>query len=333
MNDASRAVAEDGGSYMDSGDHLEGTAASGAGYSAGLPDDHASPSAQSLEAVNATVSAKLRAAREALGLTTGDIAKRTRVTLRHIEALEAGDYAAMPGRPYAIGFARGYALVVGLDGTAIADAVRAELQGRTPRAEARVLHQFEVGDPAKTPTRLLVWLAALLAAGILAMGAVFWRSYYAPAAALPPLADSPEPAAASLTRAQANVAVPPSDQPASGGTAVFTALEEGIWVKFYDGQGKQLMQKQLAKGESYTVPADAVSPMLWTGRPDALAIAIGGQAIPRLAEAEGIMKDVPVDAASLRARARAPASDSAATVGQNAVPHAGPNAVAPPVGR
>ena len=89
---------------------------------------------------------------------------------------------------------------------------------------------------------------------------------------------------------------------------VFTALEEGVWVKFYDGQGKQLMQKQLAKGESYTVPSEAVEPKLWTGRPDALAITVGGLQIARLAEAEKVMKDVPVDAASLRARSATPAT-------------------------
>lgn len=317
MDDASRAVAEDGVSYMESGDHMQGDASSGTGHDMAQSADPVAPAPSPLQPETATVSAKLRAAREALGLSTGDIARRTRVTLRHIEALEAGDYAAMPGRPYAIGFARGYALAVGLDGTEIANAVRAELQGRAPRPEPRVLHQFEVGDSAKTPSRLVVWLALLVVLGIVGMGAVFWRSYYAPAVALPSLAGPPETGAAKLTQAQAGAratgAVPPSGQPIGGDTVVFTALEEGIWVKFYDGQGKQLMQKQLAKGESYTVPADAGSPKLWTGRPDALAIAIGGRAVPRLAEAEGVMKDVPIDAANLRARTPAPAANS----GQN----------------
>jgi hypothetical protein len=97
-------------------------------------------------------------------------------------------------------------------------------------------------------------------------------------------------------------------------------MEEGIWVKFYDGRGKQLMQKQLAKGESYTVPSEAVKPKLWTGRPDALAITIGGQQIPRLADAEKVMKDVPVEAASLRARSSAPAAapGTSATPNHNA---------------
>jgi hypothetical protein len=80
---------------------------------------------------------------------------------------------------------------------------------------------------------------------------------------------------------------------------VFTALEDGVWVKFYDGSGAQLMQKQMAKGESYTVPAEATGPQVWTGRPDAFAITVGGKPVAKLAEAEGIMKDVPVTAQAL----------------------------------
>ena len=267
--------------------------------------DNGRTAVSDMDLAKASVSVRLKAAREALGLSVADVAKRTRITLRHVEALEAGDYAALPGRPYALGFARGYARSVGLDGAAIADAVRAELAGSSPRQELRVLHKFEVGDPAKTPSRLVVWLAVALVIAILGMGAVFWRSYYAPAVALPSLASAEEPRPTEVPDPKSQTASP-APAPVVAGAVVFTALDEGIWVKFYDGQGKQLMQKQLAKGESYTVPADAVAPRLWTGRPDALAITIGGQAISRLAETEKVMKDVPIDATSLRARGLPP---------------------------
>jgi transcriptional regulator with XRE-family HTH domain len=296
MNDGSYAVAEDGERNMVPADQSPDPVASGLGVTPPAGDD-----------AQASVSMRLVAARQASGLTTTEVARRTRVTLRHIEALEAGDYSVMPGRPYAIGFAKAYARAVGLDDGKIADAVRSELQGSAPRPEPRVLNQFEVGDPAKTPSRLVGWLALLLVGAILAMGGIFWRSYYAPAVSLPSLVQAPE----QTPTAAASQAVPASrptiPQPTANGPVVFTALEEGIWVKFYDEQGKQLMQKQLAKGESYTVPEDAIGPRLWTGRPDALAITIAGQAIPRLAEAEKVMKDLPIDAASLRSRPVAPA--------------------------
>lgn len=294
MNDGSYAVAEDGERNRVSDDHSPDSAEPGGGA-----DDR-----------QASVSARLIAARKALGLGAAEIARRTRVTIRHIEALESGDYGALPGRPYAIGFAKAYARAVGLGDNEISDAVRQELQGRAPRPEPRVVNQFEVGDPAKTPSRLVGWLALLLVGAILAMGGIFWRSYYAPAVSLPSLVQAPDPPSPAAPPQPVRPAQLAAAQPLANGPIVFSALEEGVWVKFYDGQGKQLMQKQLAKGESYTVPADAVSPKLWTGRPDALAITIGGQPIPRLADAEKVMKDVPVDAASLRARQAAPAASA-----------------------
>ncbi|WP_298192122.1 RodZ domain-containing protein [Novosphingobium sp.] len=308
MNDGSYAVAKGGDRNLVPADHSHASESSE--VESVLPIGTDAP---------ASVSLRLAAARQALGLSVAEVALRTRVTLRHIEALEAGDYGAMPGRPYAIGFAKAYARAVGLPDTEIADAVRAELQGNAPRVEPRMLNQFEVGDPAKTPSRLVGWLALLLVGAILALGGVFWRSYYAPAVALPSLVREPEqlPVGTPPTKVAAPQAV--ASRVPENGPVIFTALEEGIWVKFYDGQGKQLMQKQLAKGESYTVPADAAEPRLWTGRPDALSITIGGQAIPRLSDAEKVIKDVAVDAASLRAR---PAS-----------PQPSPDAGASPTGR
>lgn len=262
--------------------------------------------------------ASLRAAREAQGLSVKDIAARTRITARHVEALEAGDYGTLPGRPYALGFARSYAKAVGLDEIAMAETVRAELGARGPAPEPRVIHQFEAGDPAKTPTRLVSWLAGLLVVAVIGLGLVFWRSYYWPSAELPALVspEEPKPAVAASQPVAAPTAAP-APAPVPRGPVVFTALQDRIWVKFYDGAGKQLVQKLLAKGETWTVPADAVDPKLWTGRPDALGITIGGQAVPRIADKQGIVKDVPVSAAALLARpapggAPAPASSAPA---------------------
>lgn len=270
----------------------------------------------------ASVGESLRAAREAAGLDLKQLALRTRVTLRHLEALEAGDYSALPGRPYAIGFSRSYARAVGLDDSAIADAVRAELKRQTPAAPPRVINQFEVGDPAKTPTRLLVWLAIGLAVAIALAGLVFWRSYYLPSAELPSIV-GPEEAAPAASQ----VAVVPLPAAAPNGPVTFTATEDRIWVKFYDGQGQQILQKELAKGEAFTVPSGAQDPKLWTGRPDALSVTIGGQPVPRIAEKEGIVKDVPVSAAALLARTAAP---TAPAIAPPTAQFAGPQAVPRP---
>ena len=70
----------------------------------------------------------------------------------------------------------------------------------------------------------------------------------------------------------------------------------------------------MAKGQTFTVPADAVEPQVWTGRPNALAITVGGQSVPMLGTSEVIMKDVPVDAGALLAGAVPPAPATPAPV-------------------
>lgn len=233
---------------------------------------------------------RLRQAREAMGLDLKQLSQRTKVTLRHLAAIEAGNYAELPGKPYAIGFSKSYARAVGLDGNAIADAVRAELRTAEPAPPSRVTHQYEIGDPVKTPSSRLTWLAATVAVAVVILGLALWRSYYWPAAGLPPVTAPETPA------------VSPTAPPQQAAAVTFTALDDGVWVKFYDAAGRQLLQKELARGESYTLPPEADGPQIWTGRPEALAITIGGQAVPKLAEAQMTMKDVPVSAAALLAR-------------------------------
>lgn len=243
---------------------------------------------------------RLRRAREAAGLDLKDVAAETRISVRHLGDIERGDWNALPGRTYAIGFARNFARAVGLDENEIAAEVRGELDLREP-GEA-VSSKFEPGDPARIPSTGLAWLSVL---GVLLLGAglfFFFRPYIFPAGELPPL-ERDEPAAVVENGTAGEAATAGASAADPPGAVTFTSLEEGIWVKFYDEDGTQLMQKQMAEGERYTVPVDAAGPQLWTGRPDALAITVGGREIPKLAEEDQVMRDVPVSAEALLARA------------------------------
>ena len=64
------------------------------------------------------VGEKLRLAREAKGWTLAQVAADTRITQRHLALIEAGDFTALPGRTYAVGFSRTYAKMLGLDESA-----------------------------------------------------------------------------------------------------------------------------------------------------------------------------------------------------------------------
>ena len=239
---------------------------------------------------------QLRRAREAAGLQLSDIAARTRIAERHLVSLETGNFSAMASRAYAIGFARSYARTLGLDEQAIAQAVRNDLDGQEPSSDRYQPAAFEPGDPARVPSERIAWIAALGALAVVVAGYILWRSFYAPAMSLPDAA-----AEASASQAPDAAAATPS-LVAAQGPVVFTALEQGVWVRFSDAAGTQLMQKQMALGESYAVPPEANGPVIRTARPDALQISIGGRMIGRLAERQVNMMSEPVTAAALLAR-------------------------------
>lgn len=267
------------------------------------------------EAVTAPVDgigARLMAERERQGLSRKDIGERTKIPERHLESMEAGRLHDLPGRTYAIGFARGYARALGMDEGEVVDAVREELGVSTPQAPSRNLDYLEPGDPARIPSSKLAWgVGALLVALVIA--AIFvWRGFFMPAADMPPLAEPEEVTSPAVPAATAS-APEPEETSVPAGEVTFTAKVDGIWVKFYDRHGRQLFQKQMALNETFTIPEDAQGPQLWTGRPDALSITIGGREVAPLATTERTIRNVPVDAASLTARVPGPGVPTPAT--------------------
>ncbi len=268
-----------------------------------------------------TAGGRLRAAREARGMSLEQVADETRIPQRHLETIESGEFANLPARTYAVGFARTYAKTVGIDDKEIVEQVRQELGVEDP-SERRAAREgkLEPGDPARVPSRGLVLLSALAAALLLSGGFLFYRTYFiagsGPGSILT-AEQQREEAAAELEERLATRADGGADAATvpTGGPVVFTALENDTWVKFYDANGDQLMQKQMAQGERYTVPADAEGPQIWTGRPFALSITVGGQSVPKLSEEDEILKDVPVSAEALLARGRAPAPDAGEATG------------------
>ncbi|MFN3865041.1 MAG: helix-turn-helix domain-containing protein [Erythrobacter sp.] len=245
------------------------------------------------DAAYAGAGARLRAAREARRLELTEIAAETRIPLRHLEAIEAGDFGNLPSRTYAIGFARTFAKAVGLDDAAITDAVRAELaDGQAARSAASP--GMEPGDPAKLPSAGLAWFGAF-AALLLAVGMIaFFSTRFGAGAGPAPLAAPPAPGPAAAT-------TEPTATPATGGPVVLTARED-VWLRVYEQGGERLLEKQLVKDESFTIPATAADPRLNTGRPDLLAITVGGKPVPPLSDRPAQMSGVPVSAAALLAR-------------------------------
>ena len=258
--------------------------------------------ATSPDVQSSTPGAKLRAAREAQGLSMQDVATRTRIAQRQLEAIERDDYSALPGIPYAVGFARAYARAVDLDEVAIAADVRHAVHNSelgTNRYEA-----FEPADPARVPSRVLAWTAAAIVI-LLVAGFTIWRTQMlTPPTGQEIAAEQAKPVTAAKPAAGARPALPVVH------TVVFTANDD-VWLRIYDEAGERLKDGLMKKGESFTLPANARNPMILTGRPQALSVTVGGKPIAPLGAPDRTISDVPVSAAALLARA-APASAGAA---------------------
>lgn len=254
-----------------------------------------------------SVGEQLKAAREAQKLSLNDVATRTRVPMRHLDAIEKSDFGALPGITYTVGFAKSYAKSMGLDEIKLAADLRDELaQGGFHGAVAR-MPAYEPADPARVPPRWLAWSAAAL--GIVLLAAyLIWRNM-----ALDP---SVPPRTATKVVAEAEIDKGTARGLAnSGGTTpidpqgeVVISATETVWVKIYDRDNKRLFEKEMQAGERYTVPADANGPMIVTGRPQVLNVTVGGKPVPPLGSGERSIADVGVSAAALLARPAEPAT-------------------------
>jgi cytoskeleton protein RodZ len=251
------------------------------------------------------VGERLRTAREQANLDLNDIATRTRVPLRHLEAIERSDYAALPSPTYALGFSRAYARAVGLEEAPLIRRLREELGREDP--DARNQAPYVPVDPSRLPSRLLAWTAIVLAV-LFAVGYTVWRSQYlgtdavvAPVTEAPPGIETPAPTAPAATVA------PP---PAPTGEVVLTA-KSAVWMRITDASGKKLFEKELAAGERYAVPGDAPEPKILTGRPDALQVTVGGRDVAPLGPPDRTITDVVLTAAALAWRTAPPSLPTA----------------------
>ncbi len=272
------------------------------------------------------VGERLRRARVEKGLELTDIARETRVPLRHLDAIENDAHDSLPALTYSIGFVKTFARFVGLSPEEMAAQFKAET---SKVAHVPQTMPLEPLDESRVPPRGIV-VATLIAAvvviaGIWAFGnGMFDREPMppAPAEVAAPLEPSPEddmtatadpgfsatgdigvPATAgALDAAGAAPPLDPTAAPAPGaGPVVLTATTE-VWIKVYDDAQQTVKMGILQPGESYAVPSDRGDLKLWTGRAGALRITVNGQPVAPLGAALETVQDVSLSPAALLAR-------------------------------
>ncbi|PKP98472.1 MAG: DUF4115 domain-containing protein [Alphaproteobacteria bacterium HGW-Alphaproteobacteria-13] len=239
---------------------------------------------------------RLRIAREAAGLSLADVATRTRITQRHLEAIEKSEFSELPGRTYVTGFARAYARAVDLPEAEIGADVRRELEeeqyGARPAYEA-----YEPTDPARLPTARLAWTLVIVTL-LLASAYGVWRFLSvepdeALIAAQNRDADASEAPATDASGTAAvkggNAAAVPANAP-----VVLTAVgSASVWIGFDDATGKTENWRTLDPGETYEVPPAYIEQFtLRTSRAQALKITVGGREVGQIGPADTLVKAI-----------------------------------------
>ena len=219
----------------------------------------------------------LRRAREAQQLTLDDVEKKLRIRRRYLQALEAGDYSALPGQIQTRGFLRNYARFLGVPPEEALARYEAEVEGRPWQPHTRSLPE-ETRNPALdrptvfpsppseaeelrpardlSHTLMSVFLGAMLVFLLVAVGAAVTLQFMgsAPQAAAPTSTPTPLPA---LTE------VAPTPEILTGGAftpsldgTVTVRLEptQHVWVRLV-ADGTVIFQGIAAPGQSLQATA------------------------------------------------------------------------------
>jgi cytoskeleton protein RodZ len=258
-----------------------------------------------------TVGEKLKAERERRTLSLDEIAIRTRIPMRHLEAIEKSEYEKLPGSTYAIGFTRSYARALEMDDAKIGADLRIELAQNGIGGFQATTPNYEPADLSSVPSRTLAWTAAIVGALVIG-GFLIWRSYFMNGE-LPSIATETE---------QSSVPAPsaPIKAPASVGAVnprgeVTLIAKDVVWIKVYDSARKRLFEAEMKAGDKFTVPKDANGPMIVTGRPHMLTVMIDGKQVAPLSDRELTIADVDISAAALAARSIPAATQSGPSQG------------------
>lgn len=284
----------------------------------------------------------LRQARLKRKLGLEDVSNVLRIRKDYLQAIEQGNYRALPGPTYAVGFIRAYAEHLGLHA---GDAVR-----RYKEEVGYVRAGPNLSFPQPSSESRLPGLA-LLAGAALTIG-ILYGAWYMFSPAEPPAGEqaaeqqattqtpepSPAPApvggaaptmvpAASPPEAVAPAAQPVEAQPQTPASApadvdsqaggapaaeqaaaapsgrVVVSVVSDSWVQVRNAEGAVVFTKLLRPGEAYEVPADQQGLTLLTGNAGAVRVSVDGRMLPLLGSSGEVRRDIPLDADKLLAGA------------------------------
>lgn len=226
---------------------------------------------------------ELRRQRELKGMSVREIADRTKISARFLEALEHDDYGSLPAAVFTRGFIREYAREIGVDGEELVSRymrlVRAE-ESKEEQELAEMQRRIEGGSALR---KWLVPLASL--ALLLIVVSVFWfgrgkrggDSETIPAPAEPVVESEAEPPREAAPAAE--------ESP----IRIEVVARESSWISL-DADGETLLEGILAAGETRRFTAeDRIQVSL--GNAGGVSITINGVRLEPLGRTGQVVRD------------------------------------------
>ncbi|MCA1620992.1 MAG: helix-turn-helix domain-containing protein [Acidobacteria bacterium] len=229
---------------------------------------------------------QLRRARTERGINLREVSEQTRITMRHLEAIEADDYKALPGGIFNKSFVKSFARQVGFP-----EARALELYERTARERG-----FQDEEPATSPQRSRVYMGdtgrsplmtyglSLLIVGLLALvvyaGLNYYRRSQGEQAGAPDAPPTPDAA-----RQQA--AAQPSPTPAAAeGFRIQVKAARSFWLTSWQDDEKKKRGRFLKPDapEEFE-PASALNLHYDLVSADALQVSVNGRPLRTPADA------------------------------------------------
>ena len=196
----------------------------------------------------------LRSLREAKGGSLEEMARSTRIGLRHLEALESDRLSELPAPVFVRGFIRAYCSFLNEPADAALARYR-ELLGERESVEARTPPHRSGASWSSSPVLISLALLAAFGVGLLAINAIVRRPPKAPVpvAASPAPAETPksvpEPSAPAEARPDPAAVAPPASTPspapaekpgapAGGQQRLVVKAVEPTWIRVQTDNGR-----------------------------------------------------------------------------------------------
>ncbi len=277
--------------------------------------------------LDAPISDLLKRTRLERGFDLADVARETRIPLRHLNALEAGNFSNLPALAYSIGFVRTYARYLGLD----ADHAAHQYKSETTQLDAMVTAApLEIDTESRLPSRKTIMISlgaltaiigAFVAVGMLrgddanvadpsvatetvAEAPIVQTAPILSDTAAPPVAETlaPPPVLQPTVPAPAAIpALPGASGPVLAGVPMVGLVlraKEDSWIKVSDGGPVSLKIGILKAGETYSVP-QVPNLRLQTGNAGGLDVIYNGRLMPPLGAKGEVLRNKPLDPAAM----------------------------------